>query len=148
MKFRTTIELGGKTATGMRVPKEVVAALASGQRPPVRVTINGYTYRSTIAAYTGDYFLPVSAEVRGHSGVQAGDEVEVEVELDTEPREVEVPQDLVFALAAEPAARSLFETLSYSNRRRIVLNINDAKTPETRQRRIAKAVESLREGRV
>jgi hypothetical protein len=148
MKFRTTIELGGKTATGMRVPNEIVTALGSGQRPTVRVTINGYTYRSTIAAYTGDYFLPVSAEVRGLSGVKAGDEVEVDVELDTAPREVETPGDLATALDAEPGARRFYESLSYSNKRRIVLGVEDAKTPETRQRRIAKAVAALLEGKV
>jgi hypothetical protein len=114
MRFRTTIELGGKTATGMQVPPEVVKGLNAGQRPPVRVTINGYTYRSTIAAYTGLFMLPVSKEVREASGVKAGDEVDVDVELDTEPREVQVPTDFAEAIAADPAASRFFEGLSYS----------------------------------
>jgi bifunctional DNA-binding transcriptional regulator/antitoxin component of YhaV-PrlF toxin-antitoxin module len=147
MKFRTTIELGGKTATGMRVPAETVEALGSGKRPPVRVTINGYTYRSTVAVYSGDYFLPVAAEVRERAGVAAGDEVEVEVELDTAPREVAVPADLAAALAADADAKRFFDGLSYSNRRRHVLLVEDAKNPETRRRRIEKAVAMLREGR-
>lgn len=148
MDFRTTVELGGKTATGIRVPPEVVVALGSGKKPAVRVTINGYTYRSTVAVYGGEFFLPVSAEVRAGAGVAAGDEIEVVVELDTEPREVVVPHDLAAALDADAAARQFFDSLSYSNKRRVVLGIEDAKTAETRQRRIVKSVEKLREGRI
>lgn len=147
MKFRTTIELGGKTATGFRVPDEVVAGLGAGKRPAVHVTINGHTYRSAVAPYTGVFMLPLSAENREGAGVAAGDEVEVELELDTEPREVTVPPDFAEALHADVAAREFFNGLSYSNRRRIVLGIEDAKTAETRQRRIAKAIASLRQGR-
>ncbi len=148
MRFRTTIELGGKTATGFRVPPDVVEALGSGKRPPVRVTLGGHTYRSTVAAYGGDFMLPLSAENREAAGLAAGDEVEVELELDTAPREVVVPSDFAAALDRDPDARRSFDALSYSNRRRFVLSIDDAKTPETRQRRIDKAVVTLREGRV
>ncbi len=147
MNFRTVVELGGKTATGIRVPPEVVEALDSGKKPAVRVTINGYTYRSTVAVYGGEFLLPVSAEVRERAGVAAGDEIEVAVELDTEPRVIEVPDDLAAALAADTGAQQFFEGLSYSNKRRIVLSINDAKTAETRQRRIAKTIENLRQGK-
>lgn len=146
MNFTTTVELGGKTATGIRVPAAVVESLGSGKKPAVRVTINGYTYRSTVAVYGGEFFLPVSAEVRERSGVAAGDEIEVAVELDTEPREVEVPADFAAALDADAAARQFFDRLSYSNKRRIVLSIEDAKTAETRLRRIDKAVDNLRSG--
>lgn len=148
MRFRTVIELGGKTATGMRVPPEVVEALGSGKRPPVRVTMNGYTYRSTVAAYGDQYYLPVAKEVRDAAGVAAGDPVEVDVELDTEPREVTVPPDFAEALAADAEASRFFAGLSYSNRRRLVIGVEDAKTPETRQRRIAKSVAMLHEGRL
>jgi hypothetical protein len=148
MRFQTTLFLGGKTATGMEVPEDVVLALGSGKRPAVRVTINDYTYRSTVAPMSGKYFLPVSAEVREHAGIAAGDELDVSVELDTEPREVTVPPDLVTALDADAEAKRFFDGLSYSNKRRIVLSIEDAKTPETRQRRIEKSVGMLREGRV
>lgn len=147
MNFRTVVELGGKAATGIRVPPEVVEALGSGKKPAVRVTINGYTYRSTIAVYGGEFMLPVSAEVRERAGVAAGGEIEVAVELDTEPRVVEVPGDLAAALATDAEAQQFFEGLSYSNKRRIVLSINDAKTPETRQRRIIRAIENLRQGK-
>lgn len=145
MKFRTTIELGGKTATGMQVPPEVVEALGSGKRPAVSVTLNGYTYRSTIAPMGGVFMLPVSAEVRQAAGVQAGDEVDVEVELDSAPREVVVPDDFQAALDADPGAKSAFERLSYSNKRQHTLAIEGAKSAETRQRRIEKAISTLRE---
>lgn len=147
MKFRTTIELGGKTATGFEVPDEVVAALGQGKRPPVTVRIGSHTYRSTVAVMDGRYLLPVSAENREAAGVSAGDEVEVELELDTAPREVEVPADLAAALDAEPEARRTFDGLSNSNKKWHVLQVTGAKTEETRVRRIAKSVETLCTGR-
>jgi hypothetical protein len=148
VRFSTTIELGGKTATGFRVPDEVVAALGAGRRPAVLVTINGHTYRSTIAPYTEASMLPLSAENRAAAAVAAGDEVGVEVVLDTAPREVDVPADFAAALDVEPAARRFFDGLSYSNKRRFVLAIEGAKAPATRQRRIAKSVDQLRAGRL
>src|SRR5437868_1673291 len=147
MKFRATIELAGKTATGIEVPAAVVAKLGSSRKPAVRVTIKGYTYRSTIATMGGRFMLPISAEVRQAAGVAAKDKVDVDVELDTAPREVTVPADFSRALARERAAKRFFEGLSFSNKQRIVIAIEAAKAPETRQRRIAKSGSSLREGR-
>ncbi len=147
MRFRATVELGGKTATGVEVPQDVVEGLRSGKRPAVRVTINGYTYRSSVGSMGGRFMLGISAEVRTGAGVQAGDEVDIDVELDTEPREVSVPADFTVALGTDQRASAFFDGLSYSNRRRIVLSIEDAKTPETRQRRIDKASSALRDGR-
>jgi hypothetical protein len=146
MRFTTTLQLEGKTATGFQVPVEVVEAFGRGKRPPVTVTINGYTYRSTVAAYGEVYMLPLAAEHREAAGVAAGEEIVVELELDTAPREVEVLADLATALDAAPDAKRAFEALSYSNKRRITLAIADAKTPETRQRRIDKSVAELRGG--
>ena len=146
MRFRATVELGGKTATGIRVPAEVVARLGPSKRPAVRVTINGHTYRSTVAPLGGAHMLPVSAEIRERAGVAAGDEVEVDIELDTEPREVTVPPDFAAALDRDADAKRSFDGLSYSNKRRYVLSIEEAKTEETRQRRIAKAIDTLRAG--
>src|SRR5688500_4277115 len=143
MRFRTTIELGGKTATGFQVPAEVVAALGAGKKPPVTVTIGGHSYRSTVAVYGGLYYLPLSAENRAGAGVAAGDEVDVDVELDTAPRQVVVPADLASARDAAPAARRAFDALSYSLRRRHVLAVEQAKTEQTRARRIAKVVVEL-----
>jgi hypothetical protein len=147
VRFRTTVELGGKTATGLVVPADVVDALGAGKKPPVRVTIGGHTYRSTVAVRGGRYLLPLSAENRAGAGVAAGDEVDVDVELDDEPREVAVPADLAAALEGDDAARKTFEGLPYSHRQRHVLAVEEARSPETRQRRITKALETLREGR-
>jgi Bacteriocin-protection, YdeI or OmpD-Associated/Domain of unknown function (DUF1905) len=147
MQFQAVIEQSGKTATGITVPTEIVEALAAGRKPAVSVTLNGYTYRSSIASMSGEFKIPVSAEVREAAGVKAGDEVAVELTLDTAPREVAVPANFAAALDAEPAAKATFERISYSEKRWFVLGIEDAKTPETRQRRIDKAIERLREGR-
>ena len=147
MRFHSVVQLGGKTATGIPVPEEVVTSLGSSKRPPVRVTINGHTYRSTLASRGGQFMLPISAENRASAGVAAGDEVEVDIELDTEPREVTMPPDLTEALEREVETKRYFEGLSYSQRQRYVLPIEQAKTAETRQRRIGKALSMLREGR-
>lgn len=146
MRFQSTIELGGKTATGLEVPPQIVADLGGRKRPAVRVTINGYTYRSTVASMGGRFMLPLSAEHREGAGVAAGDQVDVDLELDSDPRTVDVPDDLQAALAAPPEARRSFDELSYSEQRRHVVSVMEAKTPETRARRIGKVVDSLRVG--
>ncbi|MFG1707476.1 YdeI/OmpD-associated family protein [Nonomuraea sp. M3C6] len=146
MRFRSTIELGGKTATGFEVPAEVVERLGSGKRPAVTVTINSYSYRSTVAVMGGRFMLPLSAENRQRAGVAAGDEVEVSLELDTAPREVKVPADLAEALDRAPEARKFFESLSYSRKSRYVLQVEGAKKAETRQRRIADTIAKLADG--
>ena len=148
MRFRTTILQSGPTSTGIRVPDEVVESLGAGKRPAVRVTLNGYTYRSTVAVMGGAYMVGLSAENRAGSGAAGGDEVDVDIELDTAPREVEVPPELSAALDAEPEARRTFDGLSYSNKSWHVLQVTGAKTDETRQRRLTKSIEALREGRV
>jgi hypothetical protein len=145
MRFSTTVELHGKTATGMAVPPEVVDSLGGGKKPAVSVTVGGHTYRSSIASMGGRFLIPLSAERRSAAGVAAGDEVEVDVELDTQPREVEVPADLAAALDAEPVARARFEALSYSNQLRHALAVDGARTEATRQRRVASAVATLAE---
>lgn len=148
MRLRAQIEGTGKTAAGIEVPAEFVANLGTNKRPAVRVTINGYTYRSSIASMGGRYLLGVSNETRERAGVAAGDEVDVDIELDTEPREVAVPADFAAVLDADPDARRFFDGLSYSNKRRFLIPIDESKTPETRQRRIATTVNRLREGRI
>jgi hypothetical protein len=147
MRFRTTLVQSDKSATGFRVPDEVVAALGSGRRPKVLVTINGYTYRNTVAVFGDESWIGVSAEHRAGAGVRGGDEIEIDLELDTAPREVSVPADFAAALDAAPDARQTFDALSYSNQSWHVLSINGAKSDETRQRRIAKSVAILQEGR-
>ncbi len=147
MRFHTTILAAGKTAAGIVVPPEVVAALGSSRKPAVKVTIGSYTYRSTVATVNGQFMVGVSAENRAKAGVAGGDEVDVDIELDTEPRTIEVPADFAAALAREPKADAFFGTLSNSQKSWFVGGIEGAKTPETRQRRIDAALERLREGR-
>jgi hypothetical protein len=147
VRLRVKIEGAGKTAAGIEIPPEAVASLGSSRRPAVKVTINGYTYRSSIASMGGRYMLGVSNDTRSRTGVAAGDEVDVDIELDTEPREVVVAADFARALDGDAAAKGFFEGLNYSNRRRIVTPIDEARTPELRERRIAAAVSRLREGR-
>ncbi|WP_086847132.1 YdeI/OmpD-associated family protein [Amycolatopsis kentuckyensis] len=147
MEFRTRVLLGGKTATGLPVPADVVEALGAGKKPAVTVTLGGHTYRTTVASRGGQFLVPLSAENRERAGVAAGDDVEVEIALDTAPRELEIPADLAEALTADEAARTRFESLSYSAKQRFVLPIGQAKTEQTRQRRVAKVITDLRAGK-
>jgi hypothetical protein len=146
MRFRTKILAAGKTAAGVEVPAKVVAALGSSKRPPVRATINGFTYRSTVAVMGGKFMLGVSNDVRQSAGVAAGETVDIDLELDTEAREVPMPPDFAAALARDAKAKKFFESLSYSKKLRLVIPI-DIKNVETRKQRIAKTVEQLKEGR-
>lgn len=147
IRFRATLQLGGKTATGIEVPEDIVDRLGSGKRPAVRVTVNGHTYRSTLAPRGGRFLLPVSAEQREKAGVTAGDVLDVDIEIDNKPREVLVPADFAEALDRNADARLFFDGLSYSRKQWHVLAIEGAKTDETR-RRIDKSVTMLSEGRV
>ena len=148
MKFKAILLQAGKTATGIEIPSKIVEGLGSGKKPPVCVTINGYTYRNTVAVMGGVFMVGVSAEHRKGANVKAGDELEVTITLDIQPREVEVPEEFQKALAKNSAARKTFETLSYSKKNGIVLLIKGAKTDETKQRRIEKAIISLEQGKV
>ncbi|MGN8049469.1 YdeI/OmpD-associated family protein [Curtobacterium sp. 22159] len=144
MQFTTTVLLARKTATGLPVPSDVIDALGAGKRPPVVVTLDGgYTYRSTVGVMNEQFLVPLSAEHRAAAGLEAGDTVEVRIEVDAQPRVVDVPTDLAAALH-DAGVRAAFDTLSNSRQRAIVDPVEQAKAPETRQRRIEKAVESLR----
>lgn len=145
MKFKTKLlQAEGMKATGIEVPEKIVTALGTSKRPPVKVTINGYTYRSTVAVMGGKYMLPVAAEVRKNAGVEAGQSIEITLELDTEKREVEVPPDLAKALKAEPKTKAVFDALAFTYRKEHARALTDAKTPETRQRRLDKIMDMLR----
>ena len=126
LNFTATLELNGKTATGIEVPASVLEALGGGKRPAVSVTLGAHTYRTTVGSMGGRTMLPVSAEVRAAAGVSAGEVLEVTLVLDDAPRAVEVPADLQAALDADPAAQQAFTALSYSNQRRHVLEIGRA----------------------
>jgi hypothetical protein len=147
MRFRATIELNGKTATGFQVPDEVIDALGAGKRPPVLVTIGGYTYRTTIAPMGGRFLIGINAQHREAAGVAAGEEIDVEVVTDTGPREVTVPADLAAALAEDKTAQATFGKLSYTHRKEWVRWVEEAKKPETRQTRLIKTVQTLHEGK-
>jgi hypothetical protein len=136
-KFTTIVKTAGKTAAGIVVPPEIVEALGSGRNPKVIVSVNGYTFRGTVQVSSGQFMLSFSADKREASGVNGGDQVEVTLELDTEPRTVEVPEDLRAALSAKAGAMEAFEAVAYSRRKEFVRQVNEAKSKETRERRIA-----------
>jgi hypothetical protein len=141
--FTTTIESGGGNTTGIPVPPEAVAALGAQKTPKVRITLNGYTWRGSVQVWQGRSMIALSSEHRSAAGVQAGDQVELKMELDNEPREVETPEDLTAAMAAVPGARERFDSLSFSKRKEMVRQVESAKTVETRNKRIASVVSSL-----
>jgi len=143
IRFHTTILTAGKTATGIQIPNEVMAKLGTSKRPAVRITMNGYTYRSTVAVMGGRFMVGVNAENREKANVAGGQEIDVDIELDTEPREVVVPADFATALRRNAKAQKHFDGLSYSQRKAFALGVEGAKTEETRRRRIEKAVADL-----
>ncbi len=143
MRFTAELESHGGTKAGFGVPEEVVEALGGGRRPKVTVQVGGFSYRSSIAFMGGRYLLGMSTDNRAAAGVSPGNTYDVDVELDTAPRVVEVPDDLAEALAAAPAARAAWEALSYSHQRAHVEPILAAKKPETRAGRIAKTITTL-----
>jgi len=142
MKFSTIIRLEGNN-TGIVVPDDVVETLGAGKKPAVVVTVGSHTYRSSIAKRGDEFLISLSAANRTKAGVQGGEHVTVDLELDTAPRVVELPPDFAEALRANAEAQAAYEKLSYSNQQRHVLPILDAKTPETRGRRIEKAIATL-----
>lgn len=144
MRFTAEVEQTGKATTGIEVPPEVVDSLGGGKHPKVTVTLNGKTYRSSVASMGGRFLVGVSAENRALTGVKGGDTVDVNLELDTAPREVEVPEDFAAALEVVPDAKAAFARLSYSHKRAHVDAITGAKKPETRRTRIDRAIEMLR----
>ncbi|NUR97881.1 MAG: DUF1905 domain-containing protein [Kribbellaceae bacterium] len=147
MKFTAELLSAGKNTAGFEIPESVVESLGGGGHPKVAVTVNGFTFRTSIARMGGRYMLGVSQERRTEAGIAPGDVLELDVVLDTAPRELEVPEPLAAALAAEPDAKAFWDTLSYSNRQWHVLQVTSAKTDATRDRRIEKSIGMLREGR-
>ena len=139
--FRTTISQFGNN-TGIHVPDEIIEKLGSGRRPLVRMTIMGYTYRSAAAVMGGKFMVALSAENRQAAGVKGGDEVDITIALDTEPRTVEAPPDLKAALV-KAKALDAFNASAPSMQKEYVRQVEEAKAQETRDRRIAKIVEKL-----
>jgi Uncharacterized protein conserved in bacteria len=146
IKFNTIIFQQGNN-TGIEVPEAVIEQLASGKRPAVHITLNGFSYRSTVGVMGGKYLVPLSAERRAAAGVKGGDQLEITLEPDTAPRVVDVPEELKKALSNNKKAEAFFNSLSYSGQLKYVLPISQAKTEETKQRRIEKAVNDLKAGK-
>lgn len=142
-KFETTILTAGKTATGISIPVEIIEKLGAGKKPPIKITLNGYTYRSTVAVMGGKFMVGVSADTRKAAGVKGGDKLIVDIEVDSEIREVILPADFQKALDENSKAKKFYETLSYSKQKNHVTIIDQAKTDETRQKRIEKAIDDL-----
>lgn len=143
VKFKTVLLTAGKTATGIEIPAERIEKLGAGKKPPVKVTINGFTYKSTVAVMGGKFMVGVSAENREGAKVKGGDKIEVTLELDKEPRVLEVPEVFRKALSKHAAAKKKFESLSYSKQQQLVLPVKNAKTKETADRNIKKAIDAL-----
>ncbi|ESQ74136.1 YdeI/OmpD-associated family protein [Asticcacaulis sp. AC402] len=143
MTFHTTLyQPEGRAVTGIIVPAPVVEALGAGKKPPVVVNVNGYIFRTTVAVMGGHYMVPFSSEHRAASGINGGDAIEVELELDSAPRVVEIPDDFQAALDAAGVDEA-FDKLSFTQRKEHVRAIEDARTPQTRARRIDKAIALL-----
>lgn len=146
MKVRLELKAGKGTTAGFTIPDAVVEALGGSRKPAVKVTLNGYAYRSSIARMGDRFMLGVSNEVRAKSGVAPGETLDVDIELDTEKREVVVPPDLAAALADDPAAAAAFAKLSYSHQRQHVMAIEALKGAEARARRVDKTLATVRDG--
>lgn len=142
VRFETTMLQTGNN-TGIEVPEDVIAALGAGRKPAVVVTVNGYEYRSTVAVMGGKHLIPFSSDKRAATGIGGGDAITVDLEVDTAPRTVDVPEDLAEALAGA-GLEEAFAALSVSNRKRHVLAVEGAKAAETRARRVAAVVDALR----
>jgi len=147
MRFDAELRLNGKTATGVPVPESILEGLGGGRRPRVTVSLNGYSFQTSLGTMSGQVLIPVSAVVRNAAGIEAGDRLDVEIELATEPAQVAVPEDLRAALAAEPEAHAFFDGLTASQKRGYTEWIEQAKQAETRQRRLAQSLDALREHR-
>ena len=144
--FETTVAASGNN-TGIVVPDEVIVQLAAGKRPPVLVNVNGYEYRNTVAVMNGRHMTSISAAVRNATGLKGGDPIRVTLTVADTAREVDVPADFAAGLAADERARAFFGTLSNSMQRYHVDNINAAKSADTRQRRIDKAIALFLDGK-
>lgn len=146
MKFKTTIFQSGNN-TGIVVPEKVLNDLGASKRPPVVVTIKGYTYRSTVGAMGGQFLIPLSAEHRKNSGVAGGERLEITLVLDNEPRTVALSAELHAALKKNAKAMHAYERLPPSGKKKVVLMVDSAKTEETRMRRVAKIIGDLENGK-
>ena len=146
VSFDTTVAVSGNN-TGMVVPDEAIEQLAAGKRPPVLVSVNGYEYRNTVGVMGGKYMISISAAVRSATGLKGGDPIRVTLTVADSPRAVTIPADFAAALAADEQASAFFGTLSNSMQRYHIDTITAARSADTRQRRIDKAIALFRAGK-
>jgi hypothetical protein len=145
--FTTRLEPRGPAAAVVLDDAQVAAVGEGPKRFPVVATVNGYTWRTTVARMGGEFLVGLSREVRQGAGVQAGDEIAVTIELDTAPRDVEVPEALEAALANDPLAKAAFAGMAVTHRKEYARWIAEAKRDETRERRVRQALDMLRAGK-
>jgi len=142
MQFRAVVIPSGN-ATAVEIPDDVMRSLGPEARPPVSISINGYTWRSRVAIMNGQRLVGISAAHRAAAGIEAGQTVDLDIALDIAPREVEEPDDFKLALDASPSARAAFDRLPFGLKAKHVRDIEAAKSPEVRACRIGKLVETL-----
>jgi len=147
LTFQTTLQKRGPAAAVVLDNDQVNAIGEGARRFPVLATVNGYTWQTSVARMGGEFLVGLNREVREGAGAQAGDSVEVTLELDTAPREVDVPEALAAALDRDPAAKAAFDGLAFTHRKEFARWVAEAKREETRERRVAQAIEMLREGK-
>ena len=145
--FKTQLQPRGPAAAVILDDAQVAAVGEGAKRFPVVATVNGYTWRTSVMRMGGEFLLGLNKEVRQGAGAEAGDEVDVTVELDAAPREVEVPDALAAALATDPEAKASFDRMAFTHRKEYARWIADAKQEQTRQRRVAQALEMIRAGK-
>jgi len=145
--FRTTLQARGPAAAVVLDDAQVQSIGEGAKRFPVVATVNGYTWRTSVARMRGEFLLGLNREVREAAGVTAGDVVEVHVALDEASREVEVPEALATALAFDPETQAAFSALAFTHRKEFARWIAEAKRAETRDRRVEQALAMIREGR-
>ena len=146
LRFTTQLQARGPAAAVVLDDAQVAEVGEGARRFPVAATVNGYTWRTSVARMKGEFLVGLSREVRQNAGVEAGDEVEVVLALDEAPREVEVPGALAAALAGDPDARASFEGMAFTHRKEYARWVAEAKKEETRQRRVQQALEMIRAG--
>ena len=147
IRFRAQLQPRGPAAAVVLDDAQVAVVGEGAKRFPVAATINGYTWRTSVARMGGEFLLGLNREVRQGAGVDVDDEVDVSIELDVAPREVEVPEALAAALATDPQAEASFEGMAFTHRKEYARWIDEAKRDETRQRRVSEALELLRQGK-
>jgi Bacteriocin-protection, YdeI or OmpD-Associated/Domain of unknown function (DUF1905) len=146
IRFKARLQPRGAAAAVVLDQSQVAEIGEGAKRYPVVATVNGYVWRTSVAVMGGEFLLGLNREVRRGAGVDSGDEVDVSIELDTAPREVEIPEVLAAALATDPEAATAFARMAFTHRKEFAQWVGGAKREETRQRRVGQALTMIRAG--